>query len=76
MMRLLKKDFFENLGNKNWCWGRANTLRAVGALEGCRSPPGSAIPSTASTTAINSDHCDVTDFRPMREEHRFSRPIE
>ena len=56
--------------------GRSNTLRAVCALEGCRSSPGSAIPSTASTTAINSDHYDVTDFRPMREEHRFSRPIE
>ena len=53
-------------------WG----LSVVGALEGCRSPPGIAIPSTASTTAMNSDHCDVTDFRPMREEHCLSWPIQ
>ena len=37
-----------------WC-GRSIPLRAVGALKGCRSPPGIAIPSTASATATNSD---------------------
>ena len=42
-----------------WCW-------EVHPLEGCRSPPGIAIPSTASTTVMNSDHCDVTDFRPIQ----------
>ena len=35
--------------------GRFIPLRAVGALEGCRSPPGIAIPSTASAMATNSD---------------------
>ena len=34
--------------------GRSIPLMAVGALEGCRSPPGIAIPSTASATATNS----------------------
>ena len=35
--------------------GRSIPLMAVGALEGCRSPPGIAIPSTASATATNAD---------------------